>query len=63
MEDITNDEITEEQLLQLDKLIKELNGNSKGHTRIDFVGDDDLMTKAVTNAANYVNGKERCINN
>ena len=53
-----SDEITEEQLSKLNELLKELKENSKGTNRIDFMGDDELMIKAVTEAAKYANGEE-----
>ena len=55
--DITDNEITEAQLKELDKILVEINKPIKnGHP--DFLGDDDLMIKAVSNAARYFNGED-----
>ena len=57
MSEIENNEITEEQLERLNELLVELNKPiENGHP--DFLGDDELMIKAVTDAANYFDGKE-----
>jgi hypothetical protein len=55
--DITNNDITKEQLEKLDELLVELNKPIEG-AKPDFLGDDELMIAAVTNAARYVNGEE-----
>ncbi len=55
--DISNNEITKEQLEKLDRLLVELNKPIEG-AKPDFMGDDELMIASVTNAANYFNGKE-----
>ena len=59
MKDLNNNEITEAQLEELDKLLVELK-SSEGNPYKDFGGgaDDELMIKAVTNAARYANGEE-----
>jgi hypothetical protein len=54
--DISNDEITESQLEELDVILKEINKHIEGG--YPCRGDDEAMIKAVTNAANYFNGKE-----
>ena len=55
--DITNNEITESQLEELDVLLKELQ-KSNVHDKPDFMGDDELMIASVSNAARYFNGEE-----
>ena len=55
--DITNNEITESQLDELDTLLLELQKSSI-HDKSDFVGDDELMIASITNAARYANGEE-----
>ena len=53
---LDNDNITEEQLKELDEILVELNKPIEGG--YPCRGDDELMIAAVTNAANYANGKE-----
>ena len=55
--EIKNDEITAEQLKELDKLLIELNKPIE-NSYPDFCGDDEAMIKSVTDAANYIDGKE-----
>ena len=59
MDDINNNDITEEQLEELDKLLIELKSSASNPYK-DFGGgaDDELMIAAVSNAARYANGEE-----
>ena len=54
--DISNNEITESQLEELDRILVELNKPIKNG--YPCYGDDELMIKAVSNAARYYNDKE-----